>query len=370
MKFVNRWQEFLARYYKTIMIWLNPDILIILSSILSIVIVFSTVPFMVSVAHLKQIYDASPDRKDQNIPNLGGIALFLSLMVSAGLFINIYESKELAVIPVAIIILLFTGLKKDIRFSAKTIYGQILAAIIVVVLADLRLTSLQGFLGIYEIDYIPSILFTVLVTVTLINGFTIIDGINGLASGVGFFAALTLGVWFYLAGHYNYAILSAVICGSLITLFCFNVFSTKNKIVLGNNGLLVLGLIICVLTIKFIEFNKIYNGPFTVSSSPGVSFGILIIPFFDSIRIIIIGIIKKQLPFQTDDNYLYKRVMQLGYSQISATLGFLIVNILFIFLMFSCQTAGTTILMILNLSLATFFIIMLEILIQRSSYGK
>ena len=48
-----------------------------------------------------------------------------------------------------------------------------------------RITDLHGFFGITEIPYIVSMLLTTFVLIVIINGFNLIDGIDGLASGVG-----------------------------------------------------------------------------------------------------------------------------------------------------------------------------------------
>jgi len=349
--------------------WLSYDILVLFSLSLSLIVVVVSVPSIVTIAHLKHLYDFSDRGKnyDQNIPNLGGIAIFAGLVVGTGLCVNISESKELMQVLVAMLVIFYIGIKDDILViaPAKKLFGIILSAIIVVILADIRFTSLHGFMGIYEIDYVASIILTGFVVVVLINAFNLIDGIDGLASGIGIVVSLTFGIWFFLTGHSNYAILSAAICGSLFAFFGFNVFGKKNKIFMGNSGSLVLGLIISVLVIKFNEFNISYNGLYTVSSAPAVSFGILIVPVFDTLRVFIIRLLHWRSLFLTDRDHLYHRVLELGLSQVGSTLVILIVNILFIFIMLMCQTAGLILLMILNLSLALFFSIITEILVRR-----
>ena len=349
--------------------WFHYDLMVLFSLSLSFIIVYVSIPSIVIVAHRKELYDEPGRRKshDQNIPNLGGIAIFVGLIVGTGLCIDISESKELMQVFVAMIVMFFVGIKDDILViaPAKKLYGEILAAIIIVVLANIRFTSLHGFLGVYEIDYITSIILTSFVVIVLINSFNLIDGIDGLASGIGIVVSLTFGTWFFLTGHTNYAILSASIFGTLLAFFGFNVFGRKNKIFMGDSGSLILGLIMSVLVIKFNEFNITYNGPFTISSAPAVSFGILIVPLFDTIRVFSIRLINKQSPFLADNNHLHHRVLKLGFSHAGSTIVILMVNVLFIFIMLACQTAGLISLMVLNLSLAMFFSVVTEIFIRR-----
>ena len=75
-----------------------------------------------------------------------------------------------------------------------------------------------------------------------------------------------------------------VTCAALIAFFGFNVFGKENKIFMGDTGSLILGLIMSVLVIKFNEANITYNGLYKISSAPAVSFGILIVPLFDTLR--------------------------------------------------------------------------------------
>ena len=69
--------------------------------------------------------------------------------------------------------------------------------------------------------------------IVFINSFNLIDGIDGLASGISIIAAGVLGVWFYLAGHIEYTILSFSLIGALSGFFWFNVYGKKNKIFMG-----------------------------------------------------------------------------------------------------------------------------------------
>ena len=82
----------------------------------------------------------------------------------------------------------------------KKLLGQILSASIIVFLADVRFTSLHGFLGINHIPYLYSCLLSIFVIIVILNGFNLIDGIDGLASGVGALVSLTFVVRCLFAG--------------------------------------------------------------------------------------------------------------------------------------------------------------------------
>lgn len=349
--------------------WFHPDILVIFSLLLSFVIVFVSVPSIVKVAQYKQLYDEPGRRKSHHhkTPNLGGIAIFAGLIIATGLFADLTLSRELMQVLVAMVVIFFIGIKDDVLIiaPAKKLYGEILAAIIIVILGDIRFTSLHGFLGIYEINYISSISLTCFVVVVLINSFNLIDGIDGLASGIGIVVSLTFGTWFYLTGNHNYAILSAALLGALLAFFWFNAYGKENKIFMGDTGSLILGLIMSVLVIKFNEANITYNGPYTISSAPAVSFGILIVPLFDTLRVFILRVLRGQSPFNPDKNHLHHRVLKLGFNHVESTAVISSVNVMFIIMVLTCQSAGVISLMVLNLALASLFSIVTELFIWK-----
>jgi UDP-GlcNAc:undecaprenyl-phosphate/decaprenyl-phosphate GlcNAc-1-phosphate transferase len=353
--------------------WLDPNLSVLFSLLLAFFVVYISIPSIVTVAHEKHLYDEPGRRKShhQNIPNLGGVAIFAGLVIATGLFVNIAESREFMPVLVAIVIVFFIGIKDDILIIApdKKLYGQIIAAIVIVIVGDVRFTSLHGFLGLYEIDYFPSIALTGFVVVVLTNAFNLIDGIDGLAAGIGMVVSLTFGTWFFLADFHNYAVLSAALFGSLACFFGFNVFGQKNKVFMGDTGSLILGLIVSVLAIKFNEANISYKGVYSIASAPAVSFGILIVPLFDTIRVFTLRILRGHSPFRPDKNHLHHRVLKLGFSHFRSTSLISIANILFIIFVLACQSAGLISLMILNLSLATLISLVTEIIIRKHKHN-
>jgi UDP-GlcNAc:undecaprenyl-phosphate/decaprenyl-phosphate GlcNAc-1-phosphate transferase len=354
--------------------YLNPLLLVISGLLLSFAIVYASIPTIVTVAHYKKLYDEPGRRKshNHNIPNLGGIAIFAGLIISTGIFADISITREFAYLYIGLIILFFVGLKDDILIiaPAKKLYGEVLASIVITVIGGVRFTSLHGFLGIHEIAYVPSILLSIFAMVVIINSFNLIDGIDGLASGIGILVSLTFGIWFYLTRNTNYAILSASLFGSLIGFFGFNVFGTKNKIFMGDTGSLLLGLVISTIVIKFNEINTVYTGPYRISAAPAVSFGILIIPLFDTIRVFLIRIIRGQSPFSADKNHLHHRMLKLGFSHIGSTSLLLSLNLIFILLVLTCQSLGVISLMIVNFGVGIAFTLITEYFIRKSKHHE
>jgi len=317
---------------------------ILASFFASFIITLLAIPSIVNVARVKNLVAIPNGRTvhNSNVPNLGGIAIFAGLLISKMIFVDFRIVPELQYATAGTIIIFFLGLKDDIISISpwKKLWGEIMAAFLVVVFADIRFTSLHGFLGIQVMPYFFSLVLSIFVIIVIINCFNLIDGIDGLASGLAIVSAATFGVWFYLRGEYQYTILSAGLIGSLFSFFNYNVFGHKNKIFMGDTGSLILGFFMAVMVIKFNECNLVTNLPYTIHSAPVVSFGILFLPLFDTIRVFMLRIFNNCSPFKADRNHIHHSLLALNLSHLKATIILICFNAFFILLVFMLQDLG------------------------------
>jgi UDP-GlcNAc:undecaprenyl-phosphate/decaprenyl-phosphate GlcNAc-1-phosphate transferase len=345
------------------------EIAILTSFIVSFVITLTIIPTIVTVANLKKLYDEPGKRKAHktNVPTLGGIAIFASLVIASGIFSVFEYQHEYQYFIVASVVLFLIGLKDDILIIAplKKFLGQLFAAAIITVLGDVRLTSIHGFLGITTIPYVASVTLTIFVIILIINGFNLIDGIDGLASGVGILSIGVLGAYFCYNGEYDYALIALSMIGSLLAFFYFNVFGKEFKIFMGDTGSLLLGFTAAVLIVHFNEINAAHSVRWFIKAAPAVSFGILIVPLFDTLRVFVIRIASGKSPFLGDTNHVHHKLLALGYSHWRATLSILCVNAIIIVCAFVFRDLGIFRLMILNIALALFFSVLPEIIFFR-----
>jgi UDP-N-acetylmuramyl pentapeptide phosphotransferase/UDP-N-acetylglucosamine-1-phosphate transferase len=311
------------------------------------------------LAKEKKLYDEPNHRSSHTkiVPSLGGIAIFLGFTLSVLIFSNGFMIHELKYIIAASLIMFVLGIKDDIMEISpkKKLVGQIFAALIVIVMGGIRFTNFHGILGIHELNYFVSVIFTIFVIIVVTNGFNLIDGIDGLASGISGLCTLSFGIWFYLTGNYQYALLSGSLLGALISFFKFNVFGKDKKIFMGDTGSMILGLIISILTIQFNELNIIPDFKYAIKAAPAVSIGILAIPLFDTIRVMLIRIKNKKSPFQPDKNHVHHRMLSLGYKHVAASIRIMAVNILFIATAFLLNWTGNAILLSIVICMGAFF---------------
>jgi len=300
-----------------------PTIQLISAFLIGLVLVYVSIPVIVRISKEKHLYDEPNERRIHKIviPNLGGVAIFIGISIATLLSLHQFEFIEFRYIQASLIILFFIGIKDDILIisARKKFIAQIICALILIIPGGIRFTNLHGILGLYEIDYILSVLITLLAIVAIINATNLVDGIDGLAASIGIFSSIIFGSKFLVTSNDDYAILCSAITGSLLAFLWFNVYGSTNKIFLGDTGSLILGLLIAVLVIQYNEF-ALTTTPQEISFSPVFSLAILATPLADMIRVFAIRIYKGKSPFAPDMNHIHHRLLKLGFSHFNSTL--------------------------------------------------
>lgn len=329
------------------------------SFILALILALGVIPTIITVVKEKNLYDEPGERASHifKTPTLGGFGLFLSVMVSYPLFSG-NSFGELGQYFVAASVIIFAvGIKDDILAISpmKKMLGQIVSALILSVLADVRLSHLQGFFDIHELSYTVSIILSVLLYIVVINAYNFIDGIDGLAAAIGTLNCFVFGIWFVLRGEQSLAVLAFSLAGSLIGFFYYNAYSKKFKIFMGDTGSLFVGLALTVFGIKFNELNIDPMQTYGVNSALSVSFAIMVIPLFDFIRVIYVRSVLQKSITSADNLHLHHRVLRLGLSHRRATYWMVTFNTLFAMFGFYFQFISIRRLFLLELLIAMLF---------------
>lgn len=337
--------------------FLSYEEIIFESFFIALMITYISIPSIVEVAKTKHLYDEPNGRTSHLVstPSLGGLAIFIGFVISSMVFVNISKIPYIQYVLVGIIVLFFLGLKDDVvgLSASKKFIGQIIAASIVIDLGGIRFSGLYGFVGIESLSYYPSDFLTLFVIIGIINALNLIDGIDGLASGISLIVSLTFGAWFYLVGEYQLAILTAALVGSLLAFFRYNVFSKKSKLFMGDTGSLILGLLLAIFVIKFNDINESITGVYHISSSPAVSLGILIVPVFDTLRVLSIRIMRGGSPFVADKRHVHHYLLEITGSHRKATAIILLTNIFFIIISFLLSDLRIVVLSVILFVLAS-----------------
>ncbi|NBB30776.1 glycosyltransferase family 4 protein [Cellulophaga sp. BC115SP] len=296
---------------------------IIVSAIVAAIVSVAAIPVIIKISRLKNLM-AEPGERSSHIkktPTLGGVAIFASTLISYFLWSNPDEGEFVHLSISAMVILFFLGVKDDILVLSpkKKMYVQIAASALVVVFGDVRLENLFGIFGIDEVPYILSLPLTVFVFIALINAINLIDGIDGLAGGIGMICGGLFGLWFYLNGYFAMACLAASMAGSLFGFLRFN-YSKTSKIFMGDTGSLIVGFLLTMFAIKFVQLNIAYRfDPNALFSAPILAIVVLIVPIFDTLRVFIVRLKDKKSPFVGDRNHLHHILIDSGMTHLQAS---------------------------------------------------
>jgi len=335
-----------------------PFIQIAIAFFISMAIVYYAIPVIVSISIAKNLYDVPNERKLNKtvIPNLGGVALFVGISIGTMLGILKDSFPDARYIMASTLILFFVGIKDDILVISafKKFIAQLLCAIIITVIGNIRLTDFHGIFGLHEINYSFSILVSLITIVGTINAVNLIDGIDGLAASISILASTLLGAMFFFLGNIGYSVLCFATTGSLISFFIFNVFGKKHKIFMGDTGSLILGLILSVCVLKFNELT-IGGDEVMYNFSPILSLAILAVPLFDMVRIIFERVMYRKSPFAPDMNHIHHKYLNIGLTHRMTTAVIVTANISIIGIILTCKTLNNQ----FSLILLTFMVAVL-----------
>jgi UDP-N-acetylmuramyl pentapeptide phosphotransferase/UDP-N-acetylglucosamine-1-phosphate transferase len=211
--------------------------------------------------------------------------------------------------------------------------SQLLAAALVVVGEDIRITSFYGLFGVTELNIWVSYILSVFTIVVITNAFNLIDGIDGLAGGLGVIISITFGLWFNLIDQVGWSIISFSLAGALIGFLVFNF--NPAKIFMGDAGSLCTGFLLSIMAVQFIEFNRPeVQNYYKITTAPVIAIAILVIPLFDTFRVFTIRLLKKKSPFSADRNHLHHMLLKTGLGHKEVSLVLYIVNIIFVLIAF------------------------------------
>lgn len=315
--------------------------ILLVGFVTSFLVVLLSTPALINVAVKKMLVDEPDDKRKlhkASIPSVGGIIIFAATLFSYSLWFpsagqgeQTVINSDLKYIVATLLILFFVGIKDDIIGTSpvKKLLAHFIVGLILVTMADIRLTSMHGLFGIQELPEWASVFLSLFTFIVISNSFNLIDGIDGLAAGIGLITCVAFGIWFFIAGELTYASLAFALAGSLLAFLIFNFYPAK--IFMGDSGALIIGLIVSILAIKMIEFPRNHLPPDLMGlSKPVFAIAVLIYPLFDTLRIFIKRTVKGQSPFTPDNKHMHHRLLKIGLSQRQTVLTLYFVNILII----------------------------------------
>lgn len=275
-------------------------------------------PMTSRLAHAKGWVDVPGGRKihRQPVAYLGGAAVMAALLVglscllwlpSASAAYSASFDKRLAAIVAGCGLMFVVGLVddvKDIR-ATKKLLAQLLAAVGVcasgVVIDGLPITdSLRLEFGVFG----P--LITVFWIVGVTNAMNIIDGLDGLASGISTVACAAISWTAFENGNPAAGMLMLALMGAILGFLPYNLHPAK--VFLGDAGSLTIGF--ALASASALTATK---APTAVGLCvPLVALGI---PILDTLFAMVRRAIERRSMLSADKSHLHHRLMALGYGQ-------------------------------------------------------
>jgi UDP-GlcNAc:undecaprenyl-phosphate GlcNAc-1-phosphate transferase len=285
-------------------------------------------------------------------PSFGGVAFYISYIIALFFLQFFFDNQVSLTLLVAISVLFFTGLFDDlVNLRAKVKFcGQFLGVALLMSQSDFRIISMHGFMGIYEIPLIVSVVGSMFFLLALLNAFNLLDGIDGLTSITGIIVASFYSYMFYKLGYFYYLSISITTIATLLAFLRFN-FSVKRKIFMGDTGSLTIGLVLGLLTLKLMAADAVYASlHFEPKQLPLVLVAVLFVPILDICRVMIIRLLKGVSMFSADRNHIHHIIVDYGLShrKASSIIGFVnfCVGLLMFFVIINFNTLQSTLLLI------------------------
>ncbi len=302
---------------------------------IAFLISFLLFPVIIKIFKQLKWFDAPGTHKIHSdfVPSMGGVAVLFGASLALIMALPLVQWIAMRYFFISVALMFLIGLRDDVLALTprQKLFSQFLPVFVLVLLDDTKLVSL------YDIspDPFPGIVtyFISLFTVIIItNAYNLVDGIDGLAGTVGILALTFFGIWFYRADQPFISLIALCFGGSLVAFLFFN--WQPSSIFMGDTGALTVGLVLSFFSIRFINFNYAlpagHAAKFTASISTAVC--VLIVPIFDTLRVIILRLKSMQSPFHADRNHLHHRLLALGLTHSGAVKTIAAINGFFIIL--------------------------------------
>lgn len=306
------------------------------------------IPKILLIAFRKNLFDEVNERKIHKglVPRLGGIAFVPAIIFAFAFVVGIAlmpqtinfmpymmpsQERALSFGLCGLMILYLVGVADDligVMYRAKFVV-QIIAACLLVV-GGVWISNLHGFCGIMDWPVICGCMLTILVCVFFVNAINLIDGIDGLASGLSSVALITYGIVFAMNSDVYNAMVSFATLAALVQFFYYNVFGNQakqKKIFMGDTGALCIGFILTYLSVTIA---RVGNFSFIDANPIVVAFAPMLVPCLDVLRVFFNRIRKGVSPFLPDRTHIHHRLLSLGMSIPRAMVSILFISVLFV----------------------------------------
>jgi len=320
---------------------------IILPFLISMVLVFLVHPFVVRVAKKMSAMDEPDERKLQKapVPVMGGVAVIWGIIVGAGATSVFFNSYALFTSIVAITVMLYVGMGDDVLGLSPSLrlFIEVLVIAFVVLMDQTNMNDFHGLFGIHKLPVYLSLPLVAFAGCGIINAINMIDGVDGLSSGLCIMASMAFGVFFCASHDGTMAVMCALSAGALIPFFLHNVFGKKSKMFIGDSGTLMMGMLMTIFTLHMVDNTSRVAYNFPHMGVVAFCISVLSVPVFDTLRVMTGRIMKGVSPFHADKSHLHHLFIEIGFSHVGTSMCVIFLNAMNILIWFITFQLGASV---------------------------
>ncbi len=280
--------------------------------IISVLISFISTPIIKRFAFYIKALDIPKDTRKihkKPIPLLGGVAIYLSFIITTILKEGALTRSQTGIVIGATIIVI-GGLiddLKDLRPLIKLLFQIAAASVLVIFGVEIvRITNPVPMGGAYLNLGILLVPLTIFWVVGITNALNLIDGVDGLAAGVAGICSVTIFIIALLNGRHEAALLTAILSGSIFGFLPYNF--NPASIFMGDTGAQLLGFLLAAISLE----GTIKSATTFAIAVPILAFGL---PIYDTLFAMIRRKVNGKPIMQADRGHLHHRLLDMGLNQ-------------------------------------------------------
>ena len=297
---------------------------------------------VLKIAKEKNLADAPDARKLQQspVPVLGGIAVFFGvvtgMLVGTALYPWFHEGSVfgMAAVLCALVMMIYTGGMDDmIGLTPRSRFViEILTLLGIIFASGICVDQLNGLWGVGSISWWIGVPLSIFGGVGIINAINMIDGVNGLSSGLCISCSILFGLAFLLVGDAMNAMLAFIIAAALVPFLLHNVFGNRSRMFIGDAGTMMMGVVLTWFVFAMLDGDvNLWKQHFGHDVNLiALALAILGVPVFDTVRVMLMRVINKKSPFHPDKTHLHHAFIKLGFSHSITAVTEILINLLIV----------------------------------------
>ncbi|HZT91742.1 MAG TPA: MraY family glycosyltransferase [Gaiellaceae bacterium] len=293
------------------MVWsqLTDHLQVLWGALVALVVVLILTPAVGSAARYLRIVPARPpegERLRRDVPRLGGLAIFLGILVPSLAFLPLNGALRGVVLGAAVATIV--GAVDDFRRLRwwQKLGGQVVSAAVPTIFGVWVHSFTFPVIGVHRLPPPVGVALTIVGIVAVMNMVNFVDGLDGLAAGVCAISGATFCVIELSRGAIAPAVLAASVCGACLGFLRHNFYPAR--IFMGDSGALLLGYTLAAISVQGLAKTA-------ALAALVLPLLVLAVPVLDTSFVVAKRLKSRQPIYAADARHLHHRFMRIGFSQ-------------------------------------------------------